>query len=561
MVKAIEAREVRWKYLGREEPALRGLSLSVEKGEFVAIMGPSGAGKTTFVLTLNGTIPQRLPGDFSGSVKVLGMDTREHDVTELARKVAIVFEDPEMQFVMTTVEDEIVLGLEPLGLSREEMEERIKWSLDLVGLSKDFLDRHPYQLSGGEKQRVAIATALARHPEVLVLDEPTSDLDPQGKEEVVSAIRRVRDELDITVILVEHESEIVAEFADRVIVLREGKVFLEGEPREVFAKAKELKEIGVYPPETAEISARLELSSIALSAEELAEALKGKVSINQVRREADDGASRRLVARCVSIEYVYPGGIKALRGVNLEVREGEFIALVGPNGSGKTTLAKVMAGLLTPTKGDVLIAGRSVKEYGRAELARLVGYVHQNPDHQLFCQKVYDEVAFGLRLLGLPEDEVKRRVEEVLKLVNLSGLEDEHPFFLSKGEKRRLALASVYALNPRLLIVDEPTTGQDRGFCDRIMALLKALTRDGKAVIVITHSIPIAAKYADRIVVLKSGKVIADGSPRDILASRAVEEGRLIIPQTLKVSRLLGLNGRYAPLTPDEFVRAVSLTC
>lgn len=230
MSKAAVVENVWWRYEGRSDYALKGLSLEVERGEVLAVMGHSGAGKTTLALALTGIIPQRVPGAFKGRVEVLGMSTIKADVTEIAKRAAIVFEDPEIQFVMSTVEDEIALALEPLRIGREEMKERIVWSLELVGLDRSFLGRFPLQLSGGEKQRVAIAAAVAREPELLILDEPTSDLDPAGKEEVVAAIRRLRDQLDTTVVLIEHEPEYVAEFADRVAVIKEGRVALDGEP-------------------------------------------------------------------------------------------------------------------------------------------------------------------------------------------------------------------------------------------------------------------------------------------------------------------------------------------
>ena len=242
----VKIEDLKWKYLESRRQILSGINLKVEKGEFLAIMGPAGAGKTTLVLALNGTIPQRIPGEFSGRVEVLNMDTLKYDVSDIAKRIALVFEDPEIQFVMSNVEDEIVLGLEWLNISREEIEERIEWALDLVGLNKSFLVRQPNQLSGGEKQRIAIATAIARKPEILVLDEPTSDLDPKGKSEVISSIKKLRDEMDLTIIMVEHESDLVSELADRIIVLDNGRIIVEGDPSYVFRKIDYIKNHGVF---------------------------------------------------------------------------------------------------------------------------------------------------------------------------------------------------------------------------------------------------------------------------------------------------------------------------
>jgi energy-coupling factor transport system ATP-binding protein len=552
------AENVWWRYEGRSDYALRGLSLEVRKGEVLAVMGHSGAGKTTLALALTGIIPQRVPGEFKGRVEVMGMSTLRVDVAEIAKRAAIVFEDPEIQFVMSTVEDEIALALEPLRLSRDEMGERIKWSLELVGLDESFLGRSPLQLSGGEKQRVAIAAAVAREPELLILDEPTSDLDPLGKEEVVAALKRLRDELDTTIVLVEHEPEYVAEFADRVAVLREGRVALEGEPGEVFSRVEELKGCGVYPPEVSELSARLGLKPV-YRFEQALELLKAVVKGFRSADLGDGSRPGEVLIECRDVHYEYPGGVRALRGASLEVRSGELVALVGPNGSGKTTLAKVMCGLLKPSAGEVRVLGRRVDEYDRLALSSLVAYVYQNPDHQIFNKSVYEEVAFGLKLRGLPESEVKERVARALELFGLRGLENEHPFFLSKGEKRRLALASVYALDPKVLVVDEPTTGQDMRFSEALFAMLKRLTGEGRAVVVITHSVPIAARYADRFVVVKEGRVIASGPPRRVLTSPAADEGKLTKPQVLRLALALGLDSNLAPLSVEEFERVVEV--
>uniref|UniRef100_A0A7C4FCM8 ABC transporter ATP-binding protein n=1 Tax=Thermofilum pendens TaxID=2269 RepID=A0A7C4FCM8_THEPE len=527
-MRVVEVRGLKWRYRGSRAPVLRGVNLEVEKGEFLAVTGPSGAGKTTLVLALTGVIPQRLPGEMEGEVRVLGMSTLEVDVTEIAKRVAVVFEDPEIQFVMSTVEDEIALSLEARGLSREEIRERILWALELVGLGEEFLERQPHQLSGGEKQRVAIAAAVAREPELLILDEPTSDLDPRGKEEVVEAIESVRESLDATVIMVEHEPELIEKFADRLVVLDDGMVVMEGVPQEVYSRVEEAKRHAAYPPEDIELAVQLGLKPPArrdlLELAMLSSPLDGLCVFPGSR-----GGEVVISAR--DVWYTYPGGVEALRGVSLELRRGELAALMGPNGSGKTTLAKVLAGLLKPSRGEVRVAGRPIAEYSRLELSSLVGYVYQNPQHQLFCQSVFEEVAFGLRLRGVKGEELEQRVSETLCFFELEELRDEHPFFLSKGEKRRLALASVYALRPELLIVDEPTTGQDRRFGEQLMGVLRQLADSGKSVLVITHSVDLALKYADRLIAMSRGRVIADAHPLDVLSdAEIVGEAKLKRP-------------------------------
>ena len=550
-MKVAEVRGLKWRYKGREERALNGVDLEIERGEILGIMGPSGAGKTTLCLALMGIIPQRVPGEIEGEVRVLGMDTREVDASHIARRVGIVFEDPESQFVMSSVEDEMVLGLEPLGLPREEMRERVLWALELVGLGKEFLSRHPLELSGGEKQRVAIAAMLAREPEILILDEPTSDLDPVGKEEVMEAIKDVYRELGLTMVLVEHEAEVLAEVADRIAIMDRGEVVLEGDPRTVFSRVEELVGMGVHPPQVTLLFHKLGAEAVPITLAEAVVALKKRVReirarTREKRRERGSG----FVVECVNVVYEYRRGPRALRGVNLCISRGEFAALVGPNGSGKTTLAKVMAGLLEATGGEVLVDGRPISSYDRLELSSKVGYVFQNPDHQLFCQSVREEIAFGLRLRKLPEDEIEERVQEVMERLGLSGLADEHPFFLSKGERRRLALASILVLEPALVIVDEPTTGQDRGFCYEILSLLDDLRKSGASVLVITHSIPQVVEFADRLIVMKDGTVIADGEPADVLSDKkVVEEAKLVRPQVMELAEELGAPEGCLPAT------------
>lgn len=544
-MRVVEVRGLKWRYRGSRAHVLKGVDLEVEKGELLAVTGPSGAGKTTLVLALTGVIPQRLPGEIEGEVRILGMSTLEVDVAEIARRVAVVFEDPEIQFVMSTVEDELALSLEARGLPREEIREKILWALELVGLGEEFLERQPHQLSGGEKQRVAIAAAVAREPELLILDEPTSDLDPQGKEEVVEAIESVRDSLDATVIMVEHEPELIERFADRLVVLDDGVVVMEGEPQEVYSRVEEAKRHAVYPPEDFEVAVQLglkppvrrELLELAV----LNTPLDGLCSFPRSK-------GGEVVVSARDVWYTYPGGVEALRSVSLELRRGELAALMGPNGSGKTTLAKVLAGLLKPARGEVRVMGRPIAEFSRLELSSLVGYVYQNPQHQLFCQSVFEEVAFGLKLRGVRGEELERRVTEALRFFKLEELRDEHPFFLSKGEKRRLALASVYALRPELLIVDEPTTGQDRRFGEQLMEILRRLADSGKSVLVITHSVDLALKYADRLIAMNGGRVIADAHPLDVLSDpRIVREAKLKCPLKAELCAIAQRRRRAQP--------------
>ncbi|MGC8835736.1 MAG: ABC transporter ATP-binding protein [Infirmifilum sp.] len=536
----LEAKEVYWRYAGSKKPILENINLRVDEGEFVAITGPSGAGKTTLVLTLIGVIPQRLPGEFQGKVLLLGYDTSRTQISEITRNVGVVFEDPEIQFVMSNVEDEILLGLEPLQLDEHEIQERIEWSLNLVGLDKSFLPRSPLQLSGGEKQRVAIAAAVARRPKPLILDEPTSDLDPQGKEEVVSALRSLINEYRTTVVMVEHEPELIVEFADRLLVMDEGRIVLEGKPSEVYELGETALKHAAYPPDYIQLARQLNIKARD-TGDLLRQAYSNAVKFNGVcNPRVIEGRKGDVIVSIRDVWFEYKPEKPVIRGVDLELRLGELVFLMGPNGSGKTTLSKLVAGLLKPSKGEVLIDKRGVGEYTREELSSIIAYIYQNPQHQIFNQTVWDEVAFGWRLRGVPERLYAEKVEEALKLFNLKGLEEEHPFFLSKGEKRRLAIASVYALNPKVLVVDEPTTGQDRRLGEQLMSIFRSLVDKGKTVLVVTHSVGLAYKYADRLLVMVDGRIIADGSPRLILEEDdIVYKAHLRQPVEVQVCKIL----------------------
>ena len=563
MSEILRVEDLWWRYEGREDWVLRGLDLSISSGEVVGIVGPSGAGKTTFCLSLIGVIPQRLQGTFRGKVTVDGLDTVRDDLTKISRKLSLVFEDPEAQYVMSTVEDEILLALENIIDSREKIADRIEWALNAVGLSTDFLLRNPLQLSGGEKQRVAIASAIATHPKILVLDEPTSDIDPVGKLEVFGSIRNLREELGATVIIVEHETEFLSGTADRIIAFSNGKVAFEGTPQRVFCDMSAIQQLDIFPPQPSRITCALGLKP-SLTEEEaektLIEAIaKGYLKIRKIIEESPTEPMRGMkeLASFDGVHFSYPNGAEALKGVDLKIFEGDFIALVGPNGSGKSTLAKILCGLLSPTAGQVKIDGKPISKFRRKDLAKLVSYVFQNPDHQLFNQTVREEVAFAPEMLDVSEGEVRERTSESISAMELNGLENEHPLFLSKGERRRLALASILSLKPKMLIIDEPTTGQDFRTNSRIMALLRNLNKSGFTVLLITHALPIVSAIVGRLLVMHMGRILKDGTPREVLDDEEViKKARLIVPTAKRIAESLSCYGvSKDALTAEELLK------
>jgi len=490
-------------------------------------MGPIGAGKSTLCQAIAGLVPHAWGGTFGGHVLVEGLDTRRVEPADLCRRVGLVFQDPETQLFNVSVEDEVAFGPESLALPRDEIARRIDWALSVVHLA-DCRHRSPRQLSGGQKQRLAIAAALAARPAILVLDEPTASLDPRGSREVYQVIAELRRSGDITVVLVEQDAERVAEFADRVAVLAEGRVAALGSPAEVFATPGLPERLGLAPPPVCELAARLRADepdlppvvTLADAERALAARLEDRAPSPTLPARGADGqvalSPGPPVLEVRDLWYRYESGVEALRGVSLAVQAGERLAIVGQNGSGKTTLAKHFNGLLRPTRGAVLVEGEDASRRSIGELARRVGYVFQNPDHQIFAATVWDELAFGPRQLGTPEAEVRKRVEEALAFFRLEPYRDEPPAALGFGLRRAVGLAAVLTMHPLVLVLDEPFTGLDWRATAAALDWLRELSRRGHTVVLVTHDMRSVAEFAERVLVLAEGQVVALDSPRSL---------------------------------------------
>jgi energy-coupling factor transport system ATP-binding protein len=513
-----------FRYRGAPDWALRDVSLKVEEGEFVAVMGPAGAGKTTLCMTLDGIIPHSLVGPFKGRVIIDGEDTRTTLVSHLATKVGMTFQDLEAQFFGLTVEEEIAFGPENLSVPRSEMRQRLEESLDIVRM-KDYRNNSPWELSGGQKQRVAIASALVMRPQILVMDEPTSELDPIGKKEIFSVIETLRNEYRMTIVLVEHEAEQIAKYADRVLLIENGELKDDSEPREFFSKIVENKSKRVRCPQVTELAYSLRQSQlwpwqlpillddgVNRLRQMLQETKRDNKSTAMPAVPQQPDALHSTVIEVRDLEYSYPNGFEALHGINLDIHRGELVAIIGQNGSGKTTLVKHFNGLLKPTRGSVKVLGKETKSMTVAELSRSVGYAFQNPDHQIFTESVTEEVAYGPRNLGLSEKEVKETVDETLTFMGLDKFRSEHPLYLGKGERKLLTLCSVLAMKPDVLVLDEPTTGQDFASALKVSDAVRRINGEGKTVILVTHDMRLVADLAKRTVVMMQGKILLDAS-------------------------------------------------
>ncbi|KYK32346.1 MAG: hypothetical protein AYK19_03465 [Theionarchaea archaeon DG-70-1] len=536
-------------------PVLTCINLTVDRGDYLGVLGPSGSGKSTLCLTFNGVIPQSIPGEMSGEVSVNELNTKDHYVYELADKVGIVLQNPESQLFAMSVEEELAFGPENLGLPREEILQRIEEALAIINISDR--ERFPFSLSGGEKQKLAIASMLTMRPSYLVLDEPTSQLDPKGKKSVYSVLEQLHKE-GMSIVLVEHDTEYVAEYCQTVVILHDGKIVKSGTPKEVFSEVEEMKELGIQVPEVAEFTYELYkrglVKEVCITLEEAQK--MGELKVKSQPRKPKEYIRGDSIIEVKNLSFTYTGA-PVLDNVDLTVYQGEILALIGQNGSGKTTLVKHFNGLLRPLKGEVYVDKELVKEKSVAEMARKVGYVFQNPDHQIFADTVFDEVEFGLKNLGVDEPERKRRVSDVLQRTDLYKYREGHPTSLSGGEKQRLAIASVLVMNPKILILDEPTTGLDLKSSRSIIDLVETLHRQNHTVILVTHDMRLVAEMAHRIVILKEGRIAAEGLPREIFSDRELlQENFLEEPQITKLSQALGCG---TCLTVPELLEAVGV--
>ena len=539
------------------------MDLEVGEGEFVVVMGASGAGKSTLCVSLNGLIPNFLRGRMEGEVHIRGRSTREGKVGEFAREVGLVFQDFEAQLFSTNVELEVAFGPENFQVEHEEMVRRVRDVLQRVRLD-GFEGRQPATLSGGQKQRLAIASVLAMEPRILCLDEPTTDLDPVGKLGVFEIAEELRSRDDVTLIVVEHETEETLD-ADRIVVLQDGTVVRDRPAREVLSDVEFLEETGIMPLGVARFFHELGSGErLSLTPEEgIEEFRRRNWRVNPERHEellaVDEAREQGYGEAVVEVEglaHRYPNGVAALEGVDLEIRQGEFLAILGQNGSGKTRLVKHFNGLLKPTEGEVRVGGVETVKQGIRRLGERVGYVFQNPDHQIFSDTVFDEVAFGPKIREMEEDEIGDRVSEALAAVGLEGRGDEDPFSLTKGERQRVAVASILAVRPEVLILDEPTTGLDYAEQKRMMGLVRDLNEAGSTIIIVTHTMWVVAEYAHRAAVVRDGRVALHGTVREVFAQEDdLREAALRPPHIVSFSNALGF-----PALSVEELRCITET-
>ena len=566
----IDIQNVSYTYPNMSEPTLRGIDLHIDDGEFVLLLGASGSGKSTLIQCLNGLVPKITGGNLEGEIVINGKNIRNYKVHQLASDVGIIFQNPDTQLFSLTVGKDVAFGPENLGMPKEEILMRMDRAIRIVGMD-DMRDRFIFTLSGGEKQRVAIAGTLAMEPHVMVLDEPTSDLDPVGTGEVLSLVRRLNQEKDMTIILIEHKIDEVVHLADRVVVMDRGKIILDGTPDKIFNNGHDqLKSIGIALPQLAEIAHAMEngfgdfegdlptYSSYKTILARLYQLLRDKPTNIARFRTAHTPSIRTAPKPKIEIKnlrHTFEDGKVGLDGINLMISEGDFVALIGHNGAGKTTLVNHLIGFLKPATGTIFINGKDISDMRVATLAQSVGYLFQNPDNQIFTDSVTQELKFGLENIKLRDTIIEERVDRAISMMELEEFRDRHPHSLSRGQRQRLAVASILAMEPDIIVLDEPTTGQDWGHVNKFLQQIRHLNELGKTIILITHDMNLVAGYARRTVVMDKGKIVLDGDTRHVFSQQEIlEKTGITLPIITRLSPDLMKEGLDIPplLTVNE---------
>ena len=579
----LELREVSFKYLNHNKDdsldsakaqdstfALNNISLSIEAGEFVGIIGPSGSGKTTLASIFSGAIPHHYSGELSGIVKIAGQETKNLALTNIACLIGSVIQDIDAQMVAANVEDEILFGLENFGVAHNEIPNRIDEALQIVGIS-DLRNRDLDTLSGGQKQKVAIAAILALKPKVMVLDEPTCALDPVSSKMIFSILKDLNKNFGITVVVIEQKVALLSEYCKRLVVLSNGTLSLDLPVSQALKNMDLLYSIGINYPRTTHLVNDLQRenvcskSDLPVSVEDTVNTIVNTINSGNSLVSHDDSHSecdedKRAVAfdfsnesqnlaqnssPCLSLQNVsfsYPSGVSALEKVSFDAYPGELVTLVGRNGAGKTTVTKIINGLLKPSSGSIFIDGKNTSNMKISQIAHYVSTLFQNPDRQLCKDTILEEVAFSCILLGESVKEANDHAMQVIEKLNLDP--NASPFMLSRGQRQIVALAATVVTKPKILVLDEPTCGLDYMECLRIMQVVEDLRDHGCCVIMVCHDMEVVLDFATRLIVVNDGHILEDGSISHVFENKSIcDEAALCAPLLCAVSQGLVKNG------------------
>ncbi len=548
---------ITFRYRARPDPALRDVSFELQQGELLLVAGTSGCGKTTLIRCINGLIPRSYKGELDGRVLVHGKEASEMTLSRLSQRVGTVLQDPERQILGAHVFTEVAFGLENLGLPREEVCQRVEETLDYLGISH-LRDRETFYLSGGEKQKVSLAGVLAMRPDILLLDEPLASLDPASAQEAMQLFRRLADE-GISILLVEHRVEDVLDIhPNRVLFMADGTITYAGPP-DGLTEVVDYRQVKL--PASAVIERAGDASLPVFEPAVKANGRKPRRIANPPRavgvfEPAVKANGRKPLVTFRDVSFAYGDGPRVIQDVNLTIRQGDIAALLGPNGAGKTTLVKHAIGLLRPKHGSVLVEGEDTRQLSVAEIAQTLGYVFQSPSHMLYAPTVREELAFGPENLGYDEKVIEEGVEEAIDSLNLRGLEDYPPLSLSFGQQKRVSIGAILAMRSRILVMDEPTAGQDywnyMAFMDSILQ-----TPGFSAILFITHDLDLAISYANRVILMHDGYIAGDGSPSDVLADFDLLKRCRLVPTSLLKANLEHLPETGCFMSAEELAQAI----
>lgn len=527
--KIIEFKDFSFQYRVQAEPTVKNINLSIYEGEKVLIVGPSGSGKSTLAHCINGLVPFFYDGIVTGQLNINGNDATKMNIFELSKIVGTVLQDPDSQFIGLTVGEDIAFKLENYCISQDEMIDRVDKSAELVDIKKE-LYSSPYKLSGGQKQRVTLAGVTVDDVKILLFDEPLASLDPATGESAIELIDKMQKQNNKTAIIIEHRLEDVLHCnVDRVIVMDKGEIIADTTIDEIIRKDI-LRKVGIREPlyltalryADCEINDTLKLKNIeTLELGEYKEKLKDWYENIEVY-ESDE--NQNPILELDNINFSYNNEKQILKNVSFKINKGDMAAIVGRNGAGKSTISKLVCGFYKPTSGRILFDGKDMVDYTIKERSEKIGFVMQNPNQMISKTMVYDEVAFGLKIRGLSDSEIKERVEETLRICGLYGYRNWPISALSFGQKKRVTIASILVLNPEMIILDEPTAGQDFKHYTEIMEFLVDLNKKGVTILMVTHDMHLMLEYTNKVIVLSEGEKIADNIPAYILTNKEIIE-------------------------------------
>lgn len=546
-----------FKYKAQAEPSLFDIDLKVKKGEKILIVGPSGSGKSTLAKSLNGQIPNTFPGDLTGSCLIDGKNLRDSSIFDLSLSVGTVLQDTDGQFVGLTVAEDIAFSLENDNVDQEEMKKIVhKWA-DELGLVK-LLDMKPGELSGGQKQSVSIAGVLVSDVPILLLDEPLANLDPQSGRKTMKLLKKLADKLGYTVIVIEHRlEEALLLDPDRIVVIADGNLVADLSPTDLL-KTDILEKIGIRRPLYIDAMkyAGIDFSSYDKLADfdqvQILEKDLEKIEnwAESQERKEDEKSGQNLI-KIENLTFAYEKE-NILENLSLEIDKGEIISILGPNGAGKSTLAKLLCGFLRPDEGRIFIGGKDSKDLSIKEIADSIGFILQNPNAMISKAMIYDEVAFGLRVRGLSEEEIKEKVNKALEICGLYSFRKWPISALSYGQKRRVTIASILVLDPEVIILDEPTAGQDLNHYTKMMEFIREINKKyGLTILMISHDMHLIEEYTDRAIVIGEKKILADTTPAELFSQRD-----LIDRANLAETSLFKLGQRLKNMEALDFIEA-----